>query len=166
MLCLLHPRPQRIAIMRVSLLPKIFFVSIIVLFITSCDNDHSNRIYQQTSPYSFEDTLLNLDIAISEHNYRIIHRSDIGQAIRDRGQLDFPLSTIINFCNITYAREMMEINPDLINDMPCMIAIREQGDSVIVSSKLMNTATSNQSQNLFALKINNNLVSIIKATIE
>ncbi len=152
--------------MKVRFFLNILFISIVIFITTGCESSHSNRIYQQVSQYSFEDTLLNLDIAISEHNYRIIHRSHIGQAIRDRGQQDFPLSTITNFCNITYAEEMMEINPDLINDMPCTVAIREQGDSVIVSAKLMKTNTNNHLQNEFAIKINNNLKSIIKATIE
>lgn len=152
--------------MKVRYFLTIFFISTLFFVITSCKNSHTNRLYQQTSQYSFEDTLLNLDIAISEHNYRIIHRSDIGQAVRDRGQKDFPLSSIINFCNITYAKEMMEINPDLINDMPCTIAVREQGNIVIVSTKLMNADTDNHTQNKFALKINNNLKSIIEATIE
>lgn len=152
--------------MNVSLFLKFLLTTTLVLLMTSCESSNSNRIYQQISQYTFEDTLLNLDIAISEHNYRIIHRSNIGQAVRDRGQQDFPLSTITNFCNISYAKEMMEINPDLINDMPCTIAIRQQDNSVIVSTKLMVTNTQNQSQNEFAIKINNNLKSIIEATIE
>lgn len=152
--------------MKVSLFVKIFFSAIIIFIITGCESSNSTRIYQQISQYSFEDTLINLDIAISEHNYRIIHRSDIGQAIRDRGHQDFPLSTITNFCNISYAKQMMEINPNLINEMPCTIAIRQQADAVIVSTKLMATNTNNQVQNDFAVKINTNIKAIIEATIE
>jgi uncharacterized protein (DUF302 family) len=143
---------------------------LLAMFITAttgCSKNESSNLYQQYSEYSFEETLLNLDIAISEQNYRIIHRSNIGQAIRDRGQKDFPLSTITNFCNITYAKEMIEINPDLINEMPCTIAVREQAtQGIIVSSRLMDEHTSNEKQNEFALKINNNLKSIIAATVE
>lgn len=138
-----------------------------ILVIASCSKNNTVTIYQQTSEYSFEETLLNLDIAISEHNYRIIHRSQIGQAVRDRGDKDFPLSTITNFCNITYAKEMIEINADLINEMPCTIAVREQAtEGIIVSSRLMDEHTANDKQNQFALKINNNLKSIIAATVD
>ncbi len=111
--------------------------------------------------------MLNLDLAISEHNYRIIHRSQIGQAIRDRGDKDYPLSTITNFCNITYAKEMIEINYELINEMPCTIAVQEVAEQgIIVSTRLMDEHTANQKQNEFALKINNNLKSIVAATVE
>ncbi len=149
--------------------PGFVFFLILILSISSCsqqDDSNPNRLYQQLSNYNFEDTLMNLDIAISEHNYRIIHRSNIGQAIRDRGEKDYPLSTVISFCNITYAKEMMEINSDLINDMPCIITVREDKQGVIVGTRLMITNTSNAAQNKFASRINVNLLSIVQETIE
>jgi uncharacterized protein (DUF302 family) len=142
------------------------FFLFLALLLTGCEQDTPSRIYQQHSNYGFEDTLINLDIAISEHNYRIIHRSNIGQAVRDRGEKDYPLSTVISFCNITYAKEMMEINSDLINDMPCIVTVREEKQGVIVGTKLMITNTENKRQNDFAKRINDNLKSIVEATIE
>ena len=141
--------------------------ALIISALVGCSKNDAINIYQLNSEYSFEETLLNLDLAISEHNYRIIHRSQIGQAVRDRGEKNFPLSTITNFCNITYAKEMIEINPDLINEMPCTIAVREEvPKGIIVSTRLMNEHSSNKKQNEFALKINNNLKSIVAATVE
>jgi len=141
----------------------IVFLSIIL---SACNQNETSRIYQQSSHDNYEDTLQNLDIAISEHNYRIIHRSNIGQAIRDRGDKDYPLSTVISFCNITYAKEMMEINSDLINDMPCIVTVREEVKGVIVGTKLMKINSDNPLQNDFAHRINSNLISIIEATVE
>jgi uncharacterized protein (DUF302 family) len=148
---------------------KIHFLFIFILTcLTACNtnNETSNRIFQLSSEYDFEETLLNLDIAISEHNYRIIHRSNIGQAVRDRGEEDYPLSTVISFCNITYAKEMMEINSDLINDMPCIVTVREEKEGVIIGTKLMLTNTKNARQNDFAKRINANLIAIVEATVE
>jgi len=142
------------------------FCIFFALSLTGCEQEPSSLLYQQASNYDYEDTLINLDIAISEHNYRIIHRSKIGQAVRDRGKKDFPLSIVISFCNISYAKEMMEINSDLINDMPCIITVREEKEGVIVGTKLMAENTRNQRQNDFAIRINNNLKSIITATID
>lgn len=138
-----------------------------VILLNGCQPQQEDRIYERASPYSFQDTILNLDIAISEYNYRIIHRSHIGQAVRDRGDNDFPLSTITSFCNITYAKEMMLINPVLINDMPCNIAVRQTSDQkVIVSTKFMDESVTDAEQSAFAKKINTNLRGIIGATIE
>ncbi|MEX0616142.1 MAG: DUF302 domain-containing protein [Methylophaga sp.] len=132
--------------------------------ISACQPKESDRRFQAVSPYNFAETMQNLDIAISEFNYRIIHRSDIGQAVRDRGEQDFPLSTIVSFCNITYAKEMMLINDDLINDMPCNVAVRETADGVVVSTRLMDETAGGEAQKKFALKINRNLRKIIGAT--
>ena len=142
------------------------FCILLILSLFGCVQEDTTRVYQQLSNYNFEDTLLNLDIAISEHNYRIIHRSNIGQAVRDRGDKDYPLSTVISFCNISYAKEMMEINSDLINDMPCIITVREEKQGVIVGTKFMLENTNNKRQNDFAKRINVNLKSIVEATIE
>jgi uncharacterized protein (DUF302 family) len=147
-------------------LKKTLLVSVLLLAGCINNNETESRIYEKISNYSFEDTLMNLDIAIAEHNYRIIHRSNIGKAIRDRGDISFPLSTITSFCNISYAKEMLLINPDLINDMPCNIAVREQEHTVIISSQLMNEHIGSLEQQTFAKKINDNLKSIIEATVE
>lgn len=144
----------------------VFLSLVSLVLLSACQPSTDSRIYERESPYSFEDTILNLDIAISEYNYRIIHRSHIGQAVRDRGETDFPLSTITSFCNITYAKEMMLINPVLINDMPCNIGVRQDADKVIVGTKLMQEAVTDPAQKAFAEKINANLKGIIGATIE
>jgi uncharacterized protein (DUF302 family) len=152
--------------MRTSRWLLVFLSLVSTVLIGACQSETQSRIYERESPYNFEDTILNLDIAISEYNYRIIHRSHIGQAVRDRGDLDFPLSTITSFCNITYAKEMMQINPVLINDMPCNIGVREDADKVIVGTKLMQEVVDDPAQQAFAEKINANLKGIIGATIE
>ncbi|MDX1573566.1 MAG: DUF302 domain-containing protein [Methylophaga sp.] len=132
--------------------------------ILACRPVQQDRHFQAVSPYNFAETMQSLDIAISEFNYRIIHRSDIGQAVRDRGETNFPLSTIVSFCNITYAQQMMLINDDLINDMPCNIAVRETEAGVIVSTRLMDENAGSDAQQQFAKKINMNLREIIEAT--
>lgn len=132
--------------------------------IMACQPAGHKRHFQMISPYNYAETMQNLNIAISEFNYRIIHRSNIGQAIRDRGDAEFPLSTIVSFCNITYAKQMMLINDDLINDMPCNVAVRETAEGVIVSTRLMDETAGSDAQQAFAKKINNNLKKIIGAT--
>jgi uncharacterized protein (DUF302 family) len=136
-----------------------------MFFIIACQPANTNRIIEKNSPYSYQETLENLDIAISEFNYRIIHKSEIGSAIRERGDEDFPLSIVISFCNITYAKQMMLINEQLINDMPCIITVRESGAGVIIGTRLMDEKVTDKEQAEFAAKINDNLIKIMEATI-
>ena len=136
-----------------------------VLLIIACQSANTNRILEKNSPYNYQDTLVNLDIAISEYNYRIIHKSEIGSAIRERGDKNFPLSTVISFCNITHAKEMMLINEQLINDMPCIITVRESNSGVIIGTRLMDENVSDKDQASFAARINDDLKKIMEATI-
>tara|TARA_R100001591_G_scaffold109268_1_gene119192 strand:- start:985 stop:1446 length:462 start_codon:yes stop_codon:yes gene_type:complete len=136
-----------------------------LFFIIACQPANTNRIIEINSPYSYQETLENLNIAISEHNYRIIHKSDIGSAIRERGDEDFPLSIVISFCNITYAKEMMLINEQLINDMPCIMTVRESSNGVIIGTRLMDENVADKKQAEFAARINDNLKKIMVATV-
>ncbi|THK40309.1 DUF302 domain-containing protein [Methylophaga sp. SB9B] len=136
-----------------------------VFFIIACQPANTNRIIEKNSPYSYQETLENLDIAISEFNYRIIHKSEIGSAIQERGDEDFPLSVVISFCNITYAKQMMLINEQLINDMPCIITVRESETGVIIGTRLMEEKVADKEQAEFAAKINDNLIKIMEATV-
>jgi uncharacterized protein (DUF302 family) len=62
---------------------------------------------------------------------------------------------------------MMEINPQLINEMPCNISVRQSNSGqVIISTELMDETSHNAKQQVFAKKINHNLKTIIGATIE
>lgn len=144
-------------------IPGIFISSLFLII--ACQPADSHRIIEKNSPYSYQDTLANLEIAISEYNYRIIHKSEIGSAIRERGDESFPLSVVISFCNITYAKEMMLINEKLINDMPCIITVRETDNGVIIGTRLMDESVADKKQAEFAAKINDNLEKIMEATI-
>lgn len=144
-------------------IPGILLCSLFLII--ACQAADTNRIIEKNSPYNYQDTLANLEIAISEYNYRIIHKSEIGSAIRERGDEQFPLSIVVSFCNITYAKEMMLINEQLINDMPCIMTIRETDDSVIVGTRLMDENVTDKKQAEFAAQINDNLKKIMEATI-
>jgi hypothetical protein len=50
--------------------------------------------------------------------------------------------------------------------MPCTVTVREQENKVIVGTRLMDDKTRNNEQNSFATKINQNLISIVEATVE
>ncbi|NIR94830.1 MAG: DUF302 domain-containing protein, partial [Gammaproteobacteria bacterium] len=64
------------------------------------------------------EVLEDAEFAISERNMRITDRLHIGRAIRDRGYEDFPDYEIILFCSLTYARRMLELEPEFINFCP------------------------------------------------
>ncbi len=153
--------------MTISFASKILGCMLFMFFTVACSAEQVNsdpEIYQVTSPYDFEETLMNLDIAISEYNYRIIHRSHIGQAIRDRGHEDFPLATVTNFCNISYAHELLLMDMQMMARMSCEIAVWEADEGVQVASRLMDEHYGSEEMRQFALRMNRNIRKIIEAT--
>lgn len=93
--------------------------------------------YSITVEKPFDEVIEDIEFAIAEYNYRITGRNNIGSAIAKREEIDFPQATAIHFCNLEYARRFLEIAPDSLMQMPCLIGVREQGDKVIVEARLL-----------------------------
>jgi len=113
----------------VSVLP------IILLLTSSCDSQESH-VYEKTSQKSLPDILEDAEFSITEHNLRIVDRLHIGQAVRARGNNQFPDYEIILYCSLTFAEKILSLDPTLINICPGRITVRGTQDSYIISAPL------------------------------
>lgn len=84
----------------------------------------------------FDDVVFELEFAITEHNYRITGRNDIGEGLRARGH-EFPDMQIIHFCSLEQARALLSLDPGLLAEMPCRIAVRAEGDETVITAILL-----------------------------
>lgn len=84
----------------------------------------------------FGDVVFELEFAITEHNYRITGRNDIGEGLRARGY-EFPDMQIIHFCSLERARELLALDPGLLAEMPCRIAVRVEDDETVITAILL-----------------------------
>ena len=71
-----------------------------------------------------------LEFAITEKNYRITGVNSIGRAITDRGD-DYPLASVVHFCNIEAAKKILDISMDYLLLMPCRITINEIDNGLV-----------------------------------
>lgn len=127
--------------------------------------------YDRVAPAdkAFVDVVLDLEQAIGEHNFAVVGRNEIGEAVRRRGHPQFGDAVIVHFCNLEYARRAITIDPSLILYMPCRIAVFEQvageGDApngrVHAASLLLPTATAFDDFNAMALEVNAQIRDII-----
>lgn len=138
---------------------------------TSFDNDDSRRpsmalieTYKTKKP--FEDVVFELDFAITERNYRITGRNTIGKGIRDRGYEDFPDVEVIHFCNLEYAREVLELDPGFVAQMPCRITIHEQDGGSVISLILLPQDHPEPRVNEFSRRMNGILREIVEFVVE
>lgn len=118
-------------------------------------------IQGETRTKSFENVVFDLEFAITQRNFRITARNNIGRGIRERGVKNFPNAMIIHFCNLTFARKALQLDPLLITYMPCRMAVYDGGDRVIVSTSLLPENSSNAQINAFAHRINDILRRVI-----
>ncbi len=119
------------------------------------------RWYQVSTSKSYADVLAELELAITEHNFRITGHNHIGSVIRQRDNIDFPDYDTFQFCNLTLARQMLEISPAAVVYMPCNIAVRAENGKVVIATHLLPTDGPDERLNAFFRDMNEKLKKIV-----
>lgn len=114
--------------------------------------DLDSKRYLVTTEKCFDDVIEDIEFAISQHNYRLTGRNDIGKAIAKRTSSAYPDATILHFCSIQIAKNVYEINPDFLLHMPCRIAVRKAANKVIIEARLI--PENDPDMHALALRIN------------
>ncbi len=119
--------------------------------------------YDRTAPASkhFVDVVLDLEQSIGQHNFAVVGHNEIGQAVRRRGHPDFSDAAIVHFCNLEYARRVIDIDPGFILYMPCRIAVFEQDGRIHSASLLLPETTDEPAFNTLAIDINRQIREIV-----
>lgn len=99
--------------------------------------DAATKRYTVSTQKPFGDVIDDLEFAITQNNYRITGRNQIGEGISHSENIAYPKSTIIHFCSIRAAKEIYDINPDFLLHMPCRITLYEDQGSVIIEARLV-----------------------------
>ena len=120
----------------------------------------------ETATKPYQDVLAELEVAITERNFRITGHNKIGSVIREREHIDFPDYDTLQFCNLTEARVMLELSPASVAWMPSNVAVRSEGGKVIVTTHLLPADSANPQLNAFARKMNEQLKAIVQFAVE
>lgn len=121
----------------------------------SVDTQEQNKnYYQLKTKKTFTEVVDDAIFAITEHNFRLTNHLRIGQAIRDRGNENFPDYDVLLYCNIMYAEQMLELQSNIINSCPNRVAISQHDDSVLITVPLWTTTPQNMELWSLSNKIN------------
>jgi uncharacterized protein (DUF302 family) len=149
------------------------FVSLIVAFFLSLlpgcaatGRGEFIRYYQASTTKPYADVLAELEVAITEQNFRITGHNKIGSVIREREGIDFPDYDTIQFCNLTLARQMLQLSPAAVRHMPCNIAVRDEHGRVTVNVRLLPDDTDNARLNDFARQMNARMKRMVDFAVE
>ena len=157
MMSLRHPKPTRWLLA--------FWVA---TWLFACEARPPEPAYfsAETATKPYQDVLAELEVAITERNFRITGHNKIGSVIREREGIDFPDYDTLQFCNLTQARVMLELSPATVAWMPCNVAVRAEAGKVIVTTHLLPTDSADPRLNEFARKMNEELKAIVLFAVE
>ena len=122
--------------------------------------------YQAETDKPYADVLAELEIAISEQNFRITGHSRVGKVIRDRGTIAFPEYDTLQFCNLTHAKTLLLMSPHAVRFMPCNIVTYQYNGKTIVRTHLMPTDSDNPELNAFLENMNSICKEIVDFAVE
>ena len=117
------------------------FVFVFLFFQSGCSTEvdkfiNQDHYYQVETDKTFEEVLDDTIFAITERNFRLTNHLHIGKAIRDRNNPDFPEYEVLLYCNLVYAKKMLELDPHMINSCPGRITVRQNDDKVTITAPL------------------------------
>lgn len=127
----------------------------------------SDLIERFSTTKSFDDVIQELEFAITERNFRITGRNTVGKGLRKRGYEDFPDIEVIHFCSLDIAKEVLDIDPGFVAQMPCRVTIHEdKDDRVIVSLIKLPEDHDDPRVNEFSTNMNKTLREIVDFALE
>jgi len=145
--------------------PSIFMIFLFYIPI-SYSSEQTQQLHQATSSKLLIDILDDAEFAITERNMRITGRLNIGKTIRERSKNNFPDYEVIMFCNLSYAKQMLELEPEFINSCPLKITIRDTGKDYVITAPLLPENTNNEEMNKLTMKINSLIREIVEFSAE
>jgi uncharacterized protein (DUF302 family) len=133
------------------------------LFVGACTSEEKATEYysRETGKKSYQDVMAELELAITERNFRITGHNKIGSVIRERDGIDFPDYDSLQFCNLTEARVMLEMSPETVAWMPCTVSLRLENGKVVVTTHLLPIHNKDPRLNQFAETMNQRLREIV-----
>ena len=102
-----------------------------------------------------------LEFAITERNFRVTGRMHVGRGIRERGLAEFPDYEVILFCNLGFARQMLELDPSYINYCPGRVTVRRDRDRTVISAPLLPEPDANRPLAEVTRRINSYIRDIV-----
>jgi uncharacterized protein (DUF302 family) len=147
---------------------KLIIICSSLFFIAGCATQPGEFIpyYQVETLKPYNDVLSELELAISDNNFRITGHSRVGKVIRERGAKDFPEYDTIQFCNLTHAKTILLISPEAIRHMPCNVVTYQNQGKTIVRTHLLPTDTDNEELNRFSARMNEQLKQIVDFAVD
>lgn len=123
-------------------------------------------LYQRVTDKPFQEVLEDAEFAVTERNFRVTASLHIGSAIRERGAAEFPDVDVILFCNLNYARRMLELRPEFVNHCPGRITLRAQDGKTHIGATLLPERTGDAALDALMRELNGIIRAMVDYAVE
>lgn len=143
---------------------SLLLVCLLPLITAACDRTEilQQDTYRIDTDKPFYEVVEDLEFAITERNYRIVNTLEIGKAIKERGNPDFPANTVVLFCNLSFAGSMLALEPEYLYHCPIKISARQSDGKVLIVGQLFPETGYNSELDQVTNKINTHVIEIIE----
>ena len=130
-------------------------------------NNYKKAFYIVKIKKSFKSAVFDIKQSIMNDNYVIVNVNPISQGIKGVGKRIAKLD-VIEFCNLSYAYNILHGNKNYAAFMPCRIAVYKEGRYVVIIGFLPSFAlnlfkTTNPLMKKTLLKITHQMISIMNS---
>ena len=130
-------------------------------------NNYKKAFYTVKIKKSFKSAVFDLKQSIMNDNYVIVNVNHISQGIKNVGKKISKLD-VIEFCNLSYAYDILHGNKNYAAFMPCRVAVYKEGKYVVIigflpsySLKFFKSTTPLMKQTV--LKVTRQMISIMNS---
>jgi cytochrome c oxidase cbb3-type subunit 3 len=126
--------------------------------------DKEAPVIVRESPYSVQQTVENIKVAIEGANYRLIRVQYLDQGLVDEGKED-KQQVIVYLCNFYLLDDALKVDPRVGLFLPCRITVIEHGGKVLamaMNPKRLSHAFNNEELTPMCSKLHDTYVNILE----
>lgn len=124
----------------------------------SASDDH----VQYRTDKAIDEVIYDLEYAASMHNFVLVGRHSMSDALRHAGVEHPPPAVVLQMCHMDAVREVLSADPSLIRYMPCRIAVYLDADQVVVTTLLLPEDSGNSAADEAARGLNHLMKAIMR----
>ena len=109
-----------------------------------------------------EHVIFDLEYAASVHNFTLVGRNSMSDAMRHAGAEEPPESMVLQMCQMDAVRRVLEADPAMIRYMPCRVAAYQDGEEVVVTTLLIPEDSGDEDTDAAARELNELMKQIVR----
>ncbi|MBD3611921.1 MAG: DUF302 domain-containing protein [Hydrogenovibrio crunogenus] len=122
--------------------------------------------YQVESGKNFEQAVLDVETAVKNHNFGVLHVHDLGNTLRSKGVEFKEDCKVFEICNPHKASQVLEIDMRLNMALPCRVSVYTENNQtkigMIEPQKVLSLLSSNNVLNEIAQAVQDEVIKIIE----